>query len=194
MARSLSQLAKAASIWLSDARAHFGWSEEDLIDRISRLTTYFRVVRVPSLGDIQNLEAGREIHFPAWIKFARLAFELEELQTEEQRRRWAEQRSPWQGHAPHDELDFCWPLVSRPELNLLEHLDSMSENERRMAFRLAASWNSPYADRRKVFDATIKALSARMQVPPPKTLPGPVQELTPRLERFSIILVHSHMI
>lgn len=181
MSRSLSQLAKVAGQWVRDARHHFDWSEEELIDRIARLRGYFRVVRVPEIEDVESLEAGREKHIPAWVKFARLAVEHEQLDSEADRLAWAEQRSPWQDDLPHEAFDCCWPLVTRQEFMLLEDIDRMTEDQRRMAFRLAAAWNSPYAERNKVFDAAIQALAARMHVPAPPVLPGPARRLPPEL-------------
>ena len=165
MKRSSRNLAQAAGKWVGSARHHFAWSEQDLMDRISRLQGYFRVVRVPEVEDVERLEAGLEKHIPAWVKYARLAVELEQLHCEADRVAWAEARSPWQGDHPHDALDCCWPLVTRQEFMLLEELDRMGESHRQAAFRLSAAWNSPYADRDKVFQATMLALAGRMHRP-----------------------------
>ena len=153
----------------------------ELIERIARLRGYFRVVRVPDTEDVERLEAGREKHIPAWVKFARLAVEHEELDSAADRIAWAELRSPWQSDEPHDAFDCCWPLVTRQEFMLLEDVDRMTEDQRRMTFRLASAWNSPYAERNKVFDATIQALAARMRVPAPPVLPEPARRLQPEL-------------
>lgn len=139
-----------------------GWSRSDLIENIRLLNTWFRVVRVPTLDELERLEAGREKHFPGWFKYARLAVEYEQLSNEAARIAWAEQRSPWQSDQPHDALDCCWPLVTRQEFMLLEQLDRMPEEQRRAAFQLAAAWNSPCADRNKVFEKARTALAERM--------------------------------
>jgi len=184
MPRALPQIAKAAGRWIVDARSRFGWTAEDLVDRIERLFGHFRIVRVPTVEEVEALEAGREQHLPAWVKFARLAVEREKLESAADVVRWAEERSPWQGDVPHDDFDCCWPLVTRPEFHLLEHLDAMPEEERRMAFRLAAAWRSPYATRNKVFETVIEALCARMHVSPAPRLPEPVRKLKPELSRL----------
>jgi len=181
MPRALPQIAKAAGRWIAEARARYGWTEEDLIDGIHRLFGHFRVVRVPTVEQIQALEAGREQYLPAWVKFARLAVEREELLSAADTVRWAEERSPWQGDVPHDDFDCCWPLVTQPEYHLLEHLDSMPEGDRRMAFRLAAAWQSPYATRNKVFEAVIQALSSRMHVAPTQKVPPATRRMRPDL-------------
>jgi len=184
MSRSLSQLAKIAGLWVRDARHHFDWSEMELIERIERLRGYFRVVQVPDTEDVERLEGGGEKHIPAWVKFARLAVEHEGLESPAERVAWAELRSPWQGDEPHDAFDCCWPLVTRQEFMLLEDIDRMTEDQRRMTFRLASAWNSPYAERNKVFDAAIQALAGRMHVAAPPALPESALRLPSELTRL----------
>lgn len=177
MSRSLSEITKEAGRWIKDARTHYNWTQQDLIERITDLRHVFRIVRVPSIEEVESLEAERERYLPGWVKFARLAVEAAGIESQADLARWAEARSVWQSDIPHDDFDCCWPLVTRPEYYLLEHLDQMREEDRRFAFRLAAAWNSPYATRNKVFNSVIAALSERMHVPPPPILPEPVRSL-----------------
>jgi len=68
-----------------------------LIYRICRLQGYLRVVHVPEIEDLERLEVGLEKLIPAWVKYARLAVELEQLQCENDWVAWVEARSHGKG-------------------------------------------------------------------------------------------------
>jgi hypothetical protein len=59
MSRSLSEITKEAGRWIKDARTHYNWTQQDLIERITDLRHVFRIVRVPSIEEVES-EAERE--------------------------------------------------------------------------------------------------------------------------------------
>lgn len=70
-----------------------------------------------------------ERHLPAWVKFAQFAVERENLTPEVARIRWVKRPLHWPSDVRHEDLDWVWPVATRPEVHLLEHQEVIPEDK-----------------------------------------------------------------
>jgi hypothetical protein len=154
--RKETQLVVAAAQWCKEARAHFGWSEADLVQQCIDVQYPFRFGEPPTEQDVTDLESGSLKHLPRWLRYARFAVEKASL-SPELRAQWPGERT-WftYSYEGGDPFDCSYPLVFRDEFYLLEALSSLPGDRFRATKRFVMAMASPYIS---THDAAARLLS-----------------------------------
>jgi len=177
--RSDKQLVAAAAKWCRDVRRHFVWSEEDLVNQCERIARLpLRALWVPTIADVQALEAEQCTILPRWLRTARYAVEREEW-AERRRHEWLNLRTWYRtGYDPEssDWFDCSWPLLFRDEFYLVEDLQSLSEGHVRALRRFLSEFRGPYKSKEEAAGELLRKLGINTIAAVP---PSPADEEVP---------------